>query len=263
MRTAPTYPHHAYKTSISSQYSPYSPLGSGPNTPSSNVSPTSPRSAHLPMPGQHAPQIRRPKNPIYVPAALRRTEVPVRHSPPKIDAGVNTPNGSWGASGAFGTVAGDGSQTLTPITSEDMNSIYGDTPLSPVNGPITRNHWQPDGSTAVCTASACQAPFGMFNRRHHCRKCGGIFCSQHSQRHVPLNEDALFHPEGSLERACDRCFTQYQQWEKMRTSRQNSGSSGSSTTAVQIAAPAMKRPENNRVGSIANSFSGAWNWSTF
>jgi hypothetical protein len=80
---------------------------------------------------------------------------------------------------------------------------------------------------------------------------------------VRLNEDALFHPEGELERACDRCYTQFRKWEQMRSSRQNSESSGS-TGAVQIDTPiAAKRPDPQRVGSVANSFSGAWNWSTF
>lgn len=115
----------------------------------------------------------------------------------------------------------------------------------------------------------CQSPFGFFNRRHHCRKCGGIFCNQHAQHKVKLNEHALFHPEGELERACDRCFAQYCQWEQMRTSRHNSessGGSGSTGRAIGINTPTapagMKRPQAP-VGSIQNSFSGAWNWSTF
>ncbi|KAF2271882.1 FYVE-domain-containing protein [Westerdykella ornata] len=252
------YQHHVYKGSAH-----YTPMASAANTPV-NLSPTSPRStSHLAMYGQHPPQIRRPKNPIYVPAALRKTEVPARQSPPKGDAGLDTAAGTWRPGLNGGPFAGDGASTISLITTEDLNSIYGDAPMSPVSGPITRNHWQPDGSTNVCTASACQAPFSFFNRRHHCRKCGGIFCAQHSQRQVRLNEHALFHPEGELQRACDRCYTQYRQWEQMRNSRQNSESSGS-TAAVQIGTPiAANPPENNRVGSIANSFSGAWHWSTF
>jgi len=125
---------------------------------------------------------------------------------------------------------------------------------------------QPDSSANVCTASSCQQPFGFFNRRHHCRKCGGIFCWQHSQKQVRLNEHALFHPEGDWQKSCDRCHTQYREWEQMRSSRTNSESSGSvGTSAVQIdAAQAQaKRPENPRIGSLAQSFGGAWNWSTF
>jgi hypothetical protein len=126
---------------------------------------------------------------------------------------------------------------------------------------------QIDSSTTVCSAPDCQSQFGFFNRRHHCRKCGNIFCAQHSALQVRLNEHALFHPEGDVQRACDRCYHQFREWEKTRSSRQNSDSSGSSsnsTHAVHIGMPATaKRPDNQRVGSIASSFQGAWNWSTF
>ncbi|KAF2266488.1 hypothetical protein CC78DRAFT_578190 [Lojkania enalia] len=251
------YQHHAYKTSMN-----YTPMGSGSNTPM-NSSPTSPRTnPNPPLYGHHAPQIRPQKAPIYVPAALRKTENPVRQSPPK-DSRVNSPDSSLGSGAGIWQAAVDGAQSpALRIATEDMHSIYNDTPLSPIAGPITRNHWQPDSSTLVCTASACHAPFSFFNRRHHCRKCGGIFCWQHSQKQVRLNEHALFHPEGDMQRACDRCHSQFRIWEQMRSSRSNSEDSGS-TTALTIDTPAPKRPEAQRVGSLATSFQGTWNWSTF
>ncbi|KAF2873950.1 hypothetical protein BDV95DRAFT_604171 [Massariosphaeria phaeospora] len=254
------YQHHAYKTSAHFA----TPLASGANTPM-NVSPTSPRSiSQLPL---HAPptHIGRPKQgPLYVPAALRRTEKPGRQSPPKIDSAAETPNSSWGSGPGLGQSTADFvASPITRIATEDLHSIYEDAPMSPITGPITRNHWQPDHSTSVCTASACQTPFGLFNRRHHCRKCGGIFCGQHSQQQVRLNEHALFHPDGELQRSCDRCHSQFREWEQMRSRRANSDSSGS-TAAVHIDTPApAKRPDAHRVGSLATSFQGAWNWSTF
>lgn len=131
------YQHHAYKNSSN-----YNPMTSGANTPM-NVSPTSPRStSHLPPHLNYAPQIRPPKNPIYVPAALRRTEKPARQSPPKVDSAVDTPNSSWGSGTGFGQASGDATPTVSRIATEDLNSIYGDAPLSPITGPITRNHWQ-------------------------------------------------------------------------------------------------------------------------
>ncbi|KAH7128353.1 hypothetical protein B0J11DRAFT_549199 [Dendryphion nanum] len=254
------YQHHGYKSSTSSAYN--VPLRSGTTSPM-NSSPTSPRStSHLPQYPNYPTQIRQQKPPIYVPAALRRTERPAPKSPPKVDSAIDTPEGSWG--NTSGNLASDnGAVTFPRISNEDLHSIYGDAPLSPVSGPITRNHWQPDSSTAICTASACQTPFGIFTRKHHCRKCGHIFCWQHSQRQVKLNEHALFHPDGELQRACDRCHSQFREWEQMRSSRANSESSGS-TTAVRIDTPtAAKRPDAHRVGSLATSFQGAWNWSTF
>ncbi|KAH7406893.1 hypothetical protein DE146DRAFT_778472 [Phaeosphaeria sp. MPI-PUGE-AT-0046c] len=128
----------------------------------------------------------------------------------------------------------------------------------------TNDPIQADGSTAVCSASSCQEPFGFFQRRHHCRKCGGIFCWQHSSRQVRLDELARFHPDGELHRACDRCHGSFREWEHLRSSRSNSESSNDSAAAIQIEAPApAKRPENPRVGSIVGSIQGAWNWSTF
>jgi hypothetical protein len=55
---------------------------------------------------------------------------------------VNTPDGSWGSGAASGQSAADGISTVSRIATEDLNSIYGDVPLSPITGPITRNHWQ-------------------------------------------------------------------------------------------------------------------------
>ena len=37
------------------------------------------------------------------------------------------------------------------------------------------SQWSPDSQSHYC--SACQAPFdAFFNRRHHCRLCGLLFC---------------------------------------------------------------------------------------
>ncbi|KAI8883144.1 hypothetical protein K501DRAFT_133527, partial [Backusella circina FSU 941] len=49
----------------------------------------------------------------------------------------------------------------------------------------------------------CTVKFNMFNRRHHCRSCGHIFCQSHS-----ANRLALFHSNDSGEwvRVCDSCL---------------------------------------------------------
>ncbi|PPR04931.1 hypothetical protein CVT24_007312 [Panaeolus cyanescens] len=36
--------------------------------------------------------------------------------------------------------------------------------------------WQPDSDSKICDNMYCGAPFTFFDRRHHCRKCGGVFC---------------------------------------------------------------------------------------
>lgn len=45
-------------------------------------------------------------------------------------------------------------------------------------------HWVPDMHSWTC--SSCGDSFNAFNRRHHCRCCGGIFCDACCSNRVPL-----------------------------------------------------------------------------
>jgi len=74
--------------------------------------------------------------------------------------------------------------------------------------------WQPDSSAKVCTS--CKAEFGVMTRKHHCRRCGRIFCDNCTQKKVVLynpgnGEYPVRRPGGSLEtgsvRVCVPCFT--------------------------------------------------------
>lgn len=126
------YQQHAYRKSTQ-----YSPNGAAITTPT-NLSPTSPRNTQLPLARHQG--IYQPRTAIGIPAALRKTEKPGSKSPPQVDSGVGSPNSGWNVNGGFGTGARDG--TATPIGNQDMQSLYNAVPMSPVAGPITRNHWQ-------------------------------------------------------------------------------------------------------------------------
>jgi hypothetical protein len=131
------YQHHAYRKSTQSQYSPTT---SAINMPT-NISPTSPRTTQLPLARHQG--IYQPRTAIGIPAALRRTERPSSKSPPKVDSGVSSPSNGQSAGSAYGWVANEGSVTIvSQVGNEDMQSLYTAEPLSPVAGPITRNHWQ-------------------------------------------------------------------------------------------------------------------------
>lgn len=48
-------------------------------------------------------------------------------------------------------------------------------PTAPAS-PLQPECWMPDETTQCCMADECQQVFTLFNRRHHCRLCGRIFC---------------------------------------------------------------------------------------
>ncbi|KAI9838090.1 MAG: hypothetical protein M1819_006245 [Sarea resinae] len=93
-----------------------------------------------------------------------------------------------------------------------------------------------------------------------------------TRNHWKVNQDARFHPGGSLSRACDICYHDYVQWEAARRSRSNSESSETSTQPpVGIGGPGinvrarghMGGALGDRVGSFQGSVPKDWNWSTF
>ena len=113
-------------------------------------------------------------------------------------------------------------------------------------------------------------------RRHHCRRCGGIFCTSHSARAIPLDQEARFHPDGGWVRSCDNCWGDFIIWQHDRKSRTSSITSGSTATPpammfapdLQIRCSAIlgiKHPEQkpNPYGPGNESVGADWNWSTF
>jgi len=63
---------------------------------------------------------------------------------------------------------------------------------------FTKKNWQPDDDAPNC--SLCNSTFTLFNRRHHCRACGKVFCGKCSSNEVPL--------KGTKKpvRVCDICY---------------------------------------------------------
>ncbi|XP_034498234.1 zinc finger FYVE domain-containing protein 26 isoform X2 [Ailuropoda melanoleuca] len=69
--------------------------------------------------------------------------------------------------------------------------------------PPGRPQWVPDESASICMV-CCRERFTMFNRRHHCRRCGRLVCSACSTKKMVV--------EGCREsptRVCDQCYSYY------------------------------------------------------
>ncbi|KAK9748548.1 hypothetical protein RND81_02G065900 [Saponaria officinalis] len=72
--------------------------------------------------------------------------------------------------------------------------------LKPVNE--EKDHWVPDEAVSKCTG--CGSDFSAFNRRHHCRNCGDVFCDKCTQGRTPLTSEENAQPV----RVCDRCMAE-------------------------------------------------------
>lgn len=70
------------------------------------------------------------------------------------------------------------------------------------NTPDSRlSGWIPDSEAKCCMA--CEGVFNAIRRRHHCRKCEGVFCGNCSSWRVPILSKGFTKPV----RVCLRCYT--------------------------------------------------------
>ncbi|KAI9730203.1 MAG: hypothetical protein M1834_005967 [Cirrosporium novae-zelandiae] len=262
---------------------------------SNNISPTSPRTMNPFMPPQMPPRQLRPmKVPLYVPAVLRPTERPPRQTPltpPRslhgsMDSIVSLDGGKVGPRRATGDQIDH-----SKLVEEEWD---GDEYLGQVTGPPTREHWkarifslqtfstisltfsieQSDSSSPTCDSPNCDCSFTLFVRRHHCRHCGRIYCSQHSLFTVRLDQNARFHYDGTHSRACDECWDAYKRWETSRCARKRGASldagiaSLAPSPVVGMNVKGFYNINNNSNGGKPKAAAAAsvpkdWNWSTF
>jgi len=62
---------------------------------------------------------------------------------------------------------------------------------------LPRRLWKRDSQAAQCDTFLCRKKFSFLERRHHCRKCGGVFCGECTLRTTPLLDTAnlnFFYP---------------------------------------------------------------------
>ncbi|ODN76116.1 hypothetical protein L202_06048 [Cryptococcus amylolentus CBS 6039] len=76
---------------------------------------------------------------------------------------------------------------------------------------MSKDKWQPDASSALCTFPLCTANFAQSSyfflgpRRHHCRMCGQLFCGNHSSQRALLIHTAGSARSLAQSRVCDMC----------------------------------------------------------
>ena len=89
-------------------------------------------------------------------------------------------------------------------TLEEMGSKLGTSHLrmdnfKEVTKVLSEYQWEPDESVTIC--KICTKEFGVARRKHHCRRCGRIFCNECSDNKMPLPSSA------KPVRVCNNCYS--------------------------------------------------------
>ncbi|KAI1326370.1 FYVE zinc finger protein [Xylariaceae sp. FL0255] len=241
-----------------------------PLSTSNNVSPTSPDAFNR----------QRLRGPMYLPAVLRPNDeyTPIRRPKREADHESNSRPVSSANSlislpglGAFSRLGGRSPDTSgqSSIDSEWNLDLFPKPTAQP-----TRQHWKPDPEATICDEPACLRHFNYWTRRHHCRRCGNIFCDSHSMYGIPLDQDANYNPRGSVSRACGHCYSEFQAW-RSRTNSQSSSSEGSviqqqhlkgaqtAPASPIVSMPNGLKPAAPHPAEVAMSVPRDWHWSTF
>ncbi|KAI1426011.1 FYVE zinc finger protein [Xylaria sp. FL1777] len=235
---------------------------------SNNGSPTSPKPYH-----------RQRLRPMYMPAVLRPNEHPYkRHHSNKHEGEPLTPGQDddrpMSSANSFISLPGLGgwgrlTRRSTGDSEEHTESEWNLDLFPKPTAPPTRLHWKPDPEAQICDEPSCLRHFNYWTRRHHCRKCGNIFCDLHSTFAVPLDQDANYNPRGTISRACAHCYSEFRAW-RSRTNSQASSDDSSvkqiSQTAPSspiITTPTGTVPQAPHPAEVAMSVPRDWNWSTF
>ncbi|KAF8462892.1 hypothetical protein BDZ91DRAFT_318955 [Kalaharituber pfeilii] len=270
------YGSNSTNTSPTSTYQPSQPTKQSPSGSSTNA--LNPFLAHYAPPKQLHP----PKSPLYRPAVLRTTERSSRPSTAYGGAAINGHQSTSSVSSLHseGKEGGSG-LAIFGSTTDMFSNVFGTTNLGaapeweevvskPITGPPHRRHWKDDAQSPTCDFPICAKNFTLFERRHHCRKCGQIFCAAHASNYIPLDQDCEFHPKGSLSRTCDSCFDKHKRLTDQRrassASMNRTNSGGSSVPSSPIVNKSNKGADAfgaKTSGSYVGSVPRDWSWSTF
>jgi len=72
---------------------------------------------------------------------------------------------------------------------------------------VTRTHWQRPGANDICSEPMCGKRLNSTNGKVNCRKCGKLFCEDHTMYQMKLSRSASHEPvRGLWCRVCETCY---------------------------------------------------------
>ncbi|CAI9783424.1 unnamed protein product [Fraxinus pennsylvanica] len=142
--------------------------------------------------------------------------------------------------------------------SEIVDIVKSWIPRRPEHMDMSRNFWMPDESCRVCYE--CDSQFTIFNRRHHCRLCGRVFCARCTANSVPAlsYEPRSVREDWDRVRVCNYCFKEWEQrfataGNGMTSSSPRLSPSSSTTSLVSTQSSCHTCNSNSSAGSAACS----------
>ncbi|CUM63783.1 uncharacterized protein PRCAT00001367001 [Priceomyces carsonii] len=142
----------------------------------------------------------------------------------------------------------------------------------------TKKHWLKDEAVYKCGIESCPKVFNFFERKHHCRKCGGIFCKEHTSHYLYINHLAQFTTggRGTLSKVCDNCIHEYNEFmnhefglAKPEAAHQPVIESNKKKDSTDISnghhvhQNSYSRKSDNRNEQVVGSVPANWSWSSF
>ncbi|KAF8761894.1 1-phosphatidylinositol binding [Rhizoctonia solani] len=156
-------------------------------------------------------------------ATMCLSEVLARHAheqPVLARQPASAPSSAYSDEDLEGSVESDATSTSSvPATPDVTQPASPRAPPSPCR-PAPKSLWKPDNMADECDIWTCTTRFSLFERRHHCRKCGGVFCQACSSQQTLLLDTTdlpFFYPPADLSladgppgpmvnsRVCDDC----------------------------------------------------------
>lgn len=159
---------------------------------------------------KHLQQIKGLRSPMYIPAVLRMTMDLNNTNTNKEDDRYDSYNGSSATSvKSFDSNLSTDSISSAPILSNKTYEHF-------LRQLPTKKHWVKDELVYKCSKTSCDKEFNFFERRHHCRKCGRIYCKEHTSHYLYINHLAQFTTggRGTLSKVCDSCIEEYNEFMK-------------------------------------------------
>lgn len=245
---------------------------------------------------RHLQQIKGLRSPMYIPAVLRMTinddealmgaESPNQTAFPEHNSLLGHDSYTHAASTLVldrpASRAGSLRSFDSNVSAESNSSSKFSPPVRPqsITGPFTidrkkyeyilktaptRKHWLKDEAILKCQITHCPKVFNFFERRHHCRKCGGIYCKEHTLHYLYINHLAQFTTggRGTLSKVCDNCIEEYNVFmrHEFGVDMALPTSEYKKEPARPVAFLGARMPDRNE--QVVGSVPANWSWSSF